>query len=131
MTEPMESWLDPYVRAALGRKASNVTILDVRPLTSVADAFIVCSGRSHRQVSAIGDFIRRELKKQKIQPLSVEGLKEGHWVLLDYGHVIIHIFYEPVREFYDLEGLWVDARRIKTQSLRQWENLQAKELHDE
>lgn len=131
MTEPMESWLDPYVRAALGRKASNVTILDVRPLTSVADAFIVCSGRSHRQVSAIGDFIRRELKKQKIQPLSVEGLKEGHWVLLDYGHVIIHIFYEPVREFYDLEGLWVDARRIKTQSLRQWENLQAKELHNE
>ena len=131
MTEPIESWLDPYVNAVLGRKALNVTILDVRPLTSVAEAFIICSGRSHRQVSAIADFIRQSLKKQKIQPLSVEGLKEGHWVLLDYGHVIIHIFYEPVREFYDLEGLWVDARRVKTESLLQWENLQAKELTDE
>jgi ribosome-associated protein len=131
MTESIESWLDPYVSAVLGRKALNVTILDVRPLTSVADAFIICSGRSHRQVSAIADFIRQELKKQAIQPLSVEGLKEGHWVLLDYGHVIIHIFYEPVREFYDLEGLWADARRVKTESLLQWEQLHAKELHDE
>jgi len=131
MTEPMESWLDPYVNAVLGRKALNVTILDVRPLTSVADAFIICSGRSHRQVSAIADFIRQELKKQNIRPLSVEGLKEGHWVLLDYGHVIVHIFYEPVRDFYDLEGLWIDARRIETGTLEQRKNGHTKESDDE
>jgi len=131
MTELFESWLEPYVAAVLGRKASNITILDVRPLTSVADAFIICSGRSHRQVTAIAEFIRQALKQQSIRPLSVEGLKEGHWVLLDYGNVIIHIFYEPVREFYDLEGLWIDARRVKTADLRRWENISAKEHQDE
>jgi ribosome-associated protein len=131
MTEPIESWLDPYVNAVYGRKARKVVILDVRPLTSVADAFIICSGRSHRQVSAIAEFIRQALKKQNIQPLSVEGLKEGHWVLLDYGHVIIHIFYEPIRAFYDLEGLWIDARRIGTTALLQGEELESKESDDE
>ncbi|MBW2608571.1 MAG: ribosome silencing factor, partial [Deltaproteobacteria bacterium] len=109
--------LDLYVKAALGRKALGLVVLDVRDLTSVADAFIICSGSSNRQVTAIAEFIQKELKKVGIKPLSVEGKKEGHWVLLDYGHVIIHVFYESVRNFYDLEGLWVDAKRIKTKSL--------------
>ena len=109
--------LDLYVKAALGRKTLGLVVLDVRELTSVADAFIICSGSSNRQVTAIAEFIQTELKKAGIKPLSVEGKKEGHWVLLDYGHVIIHVFYESVRNFYDLEGLWVDAKRIKTKSL--------------
>ena len=109
--------LDLYVKAALGRKALGLVVLDVQELTSVADAFIICSGRSNRQVTAIAEFIQIELKKAGIKPLSVEGKKEGLWVLLDYGHVIIHVFYESVRNFYDLEGLWVDAKRIKTKSL--------------
>ena len=109
--------LDLYVKAALGRKALGVVVLDVRELTSVAEAFIICSGRSNRQVTAIAEYIQAELKKAGIKPLSVEGKKEGHWVLLDYGHVIIHVFYESVRKFYDLEGLWVDAKRIQTKSL--------------
>jgi ribosome-associated protein len=109
--------LDLYIKAALGRKALGLVVLDVRELTSVADAFIICSGRSNRQVTAIAEFIQTELKKAGIKPLSIEGKKEGHWVLLDYGHVIIHVFYESVRNFYDLEGLWVDAKRIKTKSL--------------
>lgn len=104
--------LDIYVKAALGKKAMDLVILDVRELTSFADAFIICSGRSHRQVSAIAENIQLDLKKHGIKPLSVEGKREGHWVLLDYGHVIIHIFYEPVREFYDLEGLWIEADKI-------------------
>ena len=109
--------LDLYVKAALGKKAIGLVMLDVRELTSIADVFIVCSGISNRQVSAIAEYIQVDLKKQGIKPLSVEGIKEGHWVLLDYGHVIIHVFYEPVRNFYDLEGLWVDADKIKTPSL--------------
>jgi len=109
--------LDIYVKAALGRKAFGIVVLDVREQTSVADVFILCSGRSNRQVSAIAEFIVADLKKQGIQPLSVEGKKDGHWVLLDYGHVVIHVFYEPVRQFYDLEGLWSDAPRIQTRSL--------------
>jgi ribosome-associated protein len=114
MTKDLDPPLDLYIRAILGKKASNVVALDVAEMTSYADVFIFCSGRSNRQVIAIADHIKTDLKKQKIKPISVEGTKDGHWVLLDYGHVIIHVFYEPVREFYDLEGLWVDAKRIMT-----------------
>jgi len=119
MTETMITELDVYVKAALGRKAKNPVLLDVRHLTSLADAFLICHGTSNRQVSAIADHIQRDLKKQGIKALSVDGLKDGHWVLMDYGHVIIHVFYESTRRFYDLEGLWTDARRIQTESMLQ------------
>ncbi len=113
---PVQS-LNLYIQAALGKKAIDLVVLDVRKLSSIADVFIICSGRSNRQVVAIAEHIQVELKKHGITPLSVEGKKQGHWVLLDYGHVIIHIFYEPVRAFYDLEGLWIDAERIETRTL--------------
>ena len=117
MTKDMDPPLDLYIKAILGRKALNVVALDVAEMTSYADVFIFCSGRSNRQVTAIAEHIKTDLKQHEIKPISVEGTKEGHWVLLDYGHVIIHVFYEPIREFYDLEGLWVDAKRIMTPSL--------------
>lgn len=106
--------LDPYIRAVLAKKAAGLVVLDVGKLTSIADYFLICSGRSNRQVTAIADHIQAALKEQKIRPLSIEGAKSGHWVLMDYGHVIIHVFYDSIRRFYDLEGLWADARRIKT-----------------
>ena len=109
--------IKPFVNAVLGRKAIQVVILDVRKLTSVAEAFIICSGRSNRQVTAIADFVQRDLKKKGKKPINVEGKKEGHWVLMDYGDVIIHIFYESLRNFYDLEGLWIDARRLSPEPL--------------
>jgi ribosome-associated protein len=118
MTKKTDPTLDLYVKAVLGKKALNVVVLDVAELTSFADIFIICSGRSNRQVSALADFIKTDLKKHKIKPLSVEGSKDGHWVLLDYGHVIIHVFYESMRQFYDLEGLWVDAKRIETPAMK-------------
>jgi ribosome-associated protein len=121
MTDDPDSSLTPYVRAALGRKVKDLVLLDVRGLSSVADYFIICSGRSSRQVSAIAEFIQKNLKDNGIRPLSVEGQKEGHWVLLDYGHVVLHIFYEPLRGFYDLESLWIDAQRIHINTLLQKE----------
>ncbi len=117
MNDDLDARLDLYVQAVLGRKAESVVVLDVRGLTSIADAFIICSGRSNRQVSAVADHVEQFLKQNNIRPLSVEGRKEGHWVLMDYGHVIIHVFYTETRSFYDLEGLWVDARRVTTKSL--------------
>jgi len=117
MTKDIDPPLDLYIKAILGRKALNVVALDVAEMTSYADIFIFCSGRSNRQVIAIAEHIKTDLKKHKIKPINVEGTKDGHWVLMDYGHVIIHVFYEPVREFYDLEGLWVDAKRVMTPSL--------------
>ena len=118
MNETFDPDLDVYVKAALGKKARNPVLLDVRHLTSLADAFLICHGTSNRQVSAIAEHIQRDLKKQGIKPLSVDGMKEGHWVLMDYGHIIIHVFFEDTRGFYNLEGLWSDARRIQTESLR-------------
>ena len=117
MSDDFLTSLDLYVKAVLGKKALGVSVLDVRDLTSVADAFIICSGSSNRQVMAIADHIQAFLKKHRKRPLSSEGTKEGHWVLLDYGEVVIHVFYEPVRSFYDLDGLWIDAERITTESM--------------
>jgi ribosome-associated protein len=116
--QPIDPLLDLYVQAAVSRKAHGVIVLDVRGLTSIADVFIICSGRSNRQVKAIADHVERFLRQKKVHPLSVEGKNDGHWVLIDYGHVLIHIFYEETRRFYDLEGLWIDAKRISTASLK-------------
>ena len=121
MSTDADPSLDRYIAAASEKKALNLIVLDVRNLTSIADVFIICSGRSNRQVNAIADSIVAKLKKHKIKPLSVEGTGEGHWVLLDYGHVVIHVFYEPVREFFDLEGLWADAKRITTPTLKEFQ----------
>jgi len=118
MTDSTDPELDVYVKSALGKKAQNPVLLDVRRLTSLADAFLICHGTSNRQVSAIAEHIQRDLRKQGIKALSVDGIKEGHWVLMDYGHVVIHVFYESTRSYYDLEGLWSEARRIQTESLK-------------
>jgi ribosome-associated protein len=117
MTDNLDPQLDFYINAALGKKGIGLVVLDVRDLTSIADVFIILSGRSNRQVISIADFIQSELKKKGISPLSVEGKSEGLWLLIDYGHVIIHIFHEPIRMFYDIEGLWVDAKKIDYENL--------------
>lgn len=112
MSLELEKTLDPYLEAACGRKATDLVALDVRELTSYADIFLIMSAASTRQVKAIADHVRRSLKKQKIRAMSVDGVEEGQWVLMDYGDILIHIFYEPVRGFYDLEGLWADAKPV-------------------
>jgi len=123
-----DSSIDIFVNAVLGKKARQVVVLDVQAMTTVADTFIICSARSNRQVTAIAEYISIYLKKKSKKVLNIEGRKEGHWVLMDYGDVIIHIFLEPVRSFYDLEGLWGDARRITTEALLEYEG---RELRDE
>ncbi len=120
MTAELDPMLDLIVNAMLQRKVIAPVLMDVQELTSVADYFIVCSGSSNRQVAAIAQTIKKELKKHKFKPLSIDGLKEGQWVLMDFGHVVIHIFYDPVRNFYDLEGLWTDAARVVTPGLEKF-----------
>lgn len=112
MSHEIEKEALVYVEAVLEKKTESVVALDVSPLTSVADIFIIGSGRSTRQVKAIADSVRRTLRKKGKKALSIDGEKEGDWVLLDYGDVVIHLFYEPTRRFYDLEGLWMDAEKI-------------------
>ena len=110
--KPFEAEIAPYVKALLERKTETVVALDMRTMSSVADLYLIGSARSHRQVSAIAESAQRFLKKHRLRPLSVEGARDGLWVILDYGHVVIHIFHEPIRALYDLEGLWADAARI-------------------
>jgi ribosome-associated protein len=107
--------IDVYLKAVQGKKGSDIVALDVSELTTVAEVFIIISGRSSRQVMAIAEHIQSELKEKDIKPLSVEGREVGHWILLDYGHVLIHVFYESTRDFFDLESLWADAKRLEVE----------------
>ena len=100
-------------QAALTKKALNLVILETKALTSFTDYFIICSGKSDRQVQGIAYAVEERMKKEGIRPLSIEGVSEARWILLDYSDVVVHVFYEPVREFYDLEGLWFDAPRLE------------------
>lgn len=100
-------------RALLDRKASDLAILEVKDLSSFTDYFLICSGNSDRQVQALASHIEEKLAKQGIHPLGTEGKREGRWILLDYGDVIVHVFYQPVRDFYDLERLWSEAPRVE------------------
>jgi ribosome-associated protein len=100
------------INASLKRKAKNLTILNVKEMSAFADYFIICSGTSDRQVQSIAASIRENLKECGITPLGIEGENLGKWVLMDYEDVIIHVFYDPIREFYDIERLWPDAPRM-------------------
>ena len=96
-------------RAAIDKKAIDVVVLDVQGLSSVADYFVVCSGRSTPHVKSISDAIREELKEEGSRPLHAEGQAESGWLLLDYGDVLMHVFLEDTRAYYALERLWGDA----------------------
>jgi ribosome-associated protein len=101
------------VRAALDHKAYDLVVLETGRVSSIADYFVVCSGRSDTQVEAIADGIDEDLRRNGERPLTVEGLPHAQWVLMDYGDVVVHVFHVPVREFYDLERLWVRAPRVE------------------
>ncbi len=107
---------------ALEKKAYNVRILEVKGLSSLTDYLLIATGRSDRQVQAIAEGVRMSLKKDHATPpLAVEGMNEGRWVLIDYGDVMVHVFQEPVREFYDLDGLWSEAAEIAVPEQYHWE----------
>jgi ribosome-associated protein len=103
------------LQAAVEKKAQEPVLLELKGLSSFTDYFFLCSGKSDRQVQAIAQAIEKALKKRGIQPLGQEGTLEGKWILMDFEDVVVHIFLEPVRRFYDLEGLWTDAPRIEFQ----------------
>jgi ribosome-associated protein len=99
-------------RAALDHKAYDLVVLETGRLSSIADYFVICSGRSDTQVQAIANAVEEHLGSLGERPLSVEGLPHAQWVLMDYGDVVVHVFYVPVREFYHLERLWVRAPHV-------------------
>ena len=96
-------------KAAADKKAFNIKMVKVGEISIVADYFLIASGSSTKQVQAISENIKDALKKEEIMSLRVEGLNEGRWTLFDYGNVVVHVFLEEERDFYNLEGLWGDV----------------------
>jgi len=101
------------LKAALEKKALDPVLIEMKGLSSVTDYFLLCTGKSDRQVQAIARSIEETLEKKGIRPLGQEGWTQGKWILMDYNDVVVHIFQEPVRKFYDIEGIWMDAPRIE------------------
>ena len=101
------------IGAALDKKALMPVLIDVSAMASYTDFIGIVSGRSDRQVDAIAEGINQLMKSRGRHVLGHEGSGSGRWTLLDYGEIVIHVFYHPVREFYDLESLWIDAPRVK------------------
>jgi ribosome-associated protein len=102
------------IEAALDVKAEDVVALDVGQISSFADVFVICTGRSDRQVRAIAESIEQAAKRTGAPPLGVEGFSEGRWVLVDLDDVIVHVFDPEARAHYDIERLWSDAPRLPT-----------------
>lgn len=97
----------------LDKKAFNVRVLDVRRISSLTDFLVLASGGSDRQVQAAAESVHLGLKHEHAtRPLGIEGMNEGRWVLIDYGDVMVHVFQEPVRQFYDFDGLWREAAEV-------------------
>ena len=100
------------VELAEDKKAADIVLLDLGELTTLADALVICSGGSERQIAAIADGILEALRDEGTKPIGREGTPESHWVLLDYGSVIVHVFTPPERDYYQLERHWSGARTV-------------------
>ena len=109
---PALELVNNIINACADAKGRDISVLDVSKIFDAADFFVIVSRRSDRQVQGIANKILAGIDKSQAQLSSIEGMETGHWVLIDCGEVIVHIFYEPVRSHYDLESLWADARRV-------------------
>jgi ribosome-associated protein len=99
-------------QAALDTQAEDLTILDVRGLTTFTEYFVIMNGKSTRHVLALAEAVEGQLRSKRVNATKAEGLQEGNWVLLDFDDVVVHIFYHEQRRFYDLEGLWSNAKIV-------------------
>jgi ribosome-associated protein len=99
-------------QAALEKNAYDLVVLQVPHLSSIADYFVIATGRSDVQVQAIARGVEERMDLEDERAISIDGVKHGHWIVLDYADVVIHVFFEPAREFYRLESNWTDAREV-------------------
>jgi ribosome-associated protein len=100
------------VELAEDKKAADIALLDLSGLTTVADYFVIASGGSERQLEALADGVIEALRDERIRPIGREGVAASHWILLDYGSVVVHVFTPPERDYYQLEKHWSEAKTI-------------------
>jgi ribosome-associated protein len=101
------------VAAAFDKKAVDLVVLDLRKASAFTDFFVICTGTNVRQVQAIADAVEEALRSKGLKPALTEGYERGHWILIDYFDFIVHVFAPTTRDFYALERLWGDAKRIE------------------
>lgn len=100
------------VELAEDKKAADIVLLELGELTTLADYFVICSGGSERQLGAISQGIVDGMREEGLRPFGKEGAPESHWMLLDYGSVIVHVFTPPERDYYQLERHWAEAKTV-------------------
>ena len=105
------------VRALDGKKARNITLLETRNVTVLADYFLICTANSSTHIKTLSDEVSKALEEQGERTLRTEGYRNGGWVLVDFGCLVVHIFTEDVRKFYNLERLWADAPAVDVSGL--------------
>ena len=104
------------VQAAANKKGEAIQVLDLREVSGFTEYFVICTVHSDRQAQAVADAIAIELKEESFAPISLEGYREGRWIVVDYGDVVVHIFHDALRDYYDLESLWRDAKKVPVPS---------------
>lgn len=100
---------DRILQVAIDKKGSDILLLDLRKVTTIADYFVICTGATERQIRAISQAVMEDLEHRGIAPLHDEGLADSGWILLDYGDVVVHVFTPSERDYYRLEKAWSDA----------------------
>jgi len=126
MPNAAKAALTPLERAiqcaalALDKKAVDVKILEIKRISSIADYLVLATGYSDRQTQAIAEAVRSGLKKFG-KALDIEGVKEGNWIVIDYGDVILHVFKEDLRHYYNLDDLWAEAPQVEIPAEYRWE----------
>ena len=111
--DQVREWARTAARAASAKGGEDTVIIEVGLVLAITDAFVITSGRNGRQVKTIAEEVEARLKAEGgIKPIRVEGLGDSQWILLDYGDLVVHVFLDETREYYDLERLWADAPRV-------------------
>jgi ribosome-associated protein len=100
------------VQAAANKKAETIRVLDLKELSTFTDYFLICSGMSVPQVKAIADSIVIQLKEDGFSPVSVEGYGEGRWIIIDFSDMVVHVFLDALRDYYDIESLWEQGKKV-------------------
>jgi ribosome-associated protein len=112
--DQVRQWARTAARAAWGKGGDETVVIEVGEVLAITDAFVITSGRNTRQVKTIAEEVEARLKAEGgIRPLRIEGLGDSQWILIDYGDLVVHVFLDETREYYNLERLWSDAPRVE------------------
>ena len=104
--------IEIIIRALDSKRAEDIRLIGIKDLTIVADYFVIANGTSSTQTKALADEVEFRLKQEGIEPIRTEGYQGANWIVLDYGDIVVHVFYKETRDFYNLERLWQDGEQI-------------------